>query len=243
VEGAVALMREHAAADRPDLLNKASRFRGVYKVKVKYAKAKPWAAKIQVTEDGKRRIIHIGNFAREEDAARAFDRVNIAKKGHANAKTNFPVAEYRAEWARLEALGVKGAVALMREHAAAERPEAMNKASRFRGVSKAKRRKTKPWKAQIKVTEDGKRRVITIGSFAREEDAACAFDRVSIAAKGHAKAKTNFPVVKYRAEWAELEALGVDKAVARDRQQTRQGLRPLGTEGLKHFSIFVMKSS
>ena len=86
----------------------------------------------------------------EEDAARAFDRVSIAKLGHAKAKTNFPVAEYRAEWAELEALGVDGAAALMREHAAAERQDAMNKASRFRGVSRVKGRKTKPWVAQIK---------------------------------------------------------------------------------------------
>ena len=53
----------------------------------------------------------------------------------------------------LEALGLDGAVAFMREHAAAERPEAMNKVSRFRGVTKEKRRKTKPWSAQIRVTE------------------------------------------------------------------------------------------
>ena len=51
------------------------------------------------------------------------------------AETNFPVADYRAEWAELEALGVNGAVALMQEHAAAEQQEVMNKASRFRGAS------------------------------------------------------------------------------------------------------------
>merc|ERR1711951_305380 len=101
------------------------------------------------TEDGKRRQIYIGTFAREEDGARAFDRVSIAELGHAKAETNFPAAEYRAEWARLEALGVDGAVALMREHAAAERPDLENKASRFRGVYKGKKAKTKPWKAQI----------------------------------------------------------------------------------------------
>ena len=76
--------------------------------------------------------------------------------------------------------------------------------------------------AQIQVTENGKGRRIHIGYFAREEDAARAFDRVSIAKLGHAQAKTNFPVVKYRAEWVQLEALGVEGAVARERQQTRQ---------------------
>ena len=91
----------------------ASRFRGVSKFKER--KAKPWAAHIKVTEDGKQRTITIGYFAREEDAARSFDRVNIAKLGHAQAKTNFPVAEYRAKWAELEALGVKRAVAMVRE--------------------------------------------------------------------------------------------------------------------------------
>ena len=85
-----------------------------------------------------------------------------------------------------------------------------------------KGRKTKPWVAQIGVTVDGKQRNIGIGTFAREEDAARAFDRVNIAKLGHAKAKTNFPVVKYRAEWAELEALGTGAAVARKRQRARQ---------------------
>ena len=78
---------------------------------MKNAKAKPWMAQIKVTENGKRRLIYIGTFAREEDAARAYDRVSIANSGHAKAKTNFPVAEYRAEWGQLEALGVDGAAA------------------------------------------------------------------------------------------------------------------------------------
>merc|ERR1712097_21599 len=145
----------------------ASRFRGVKKDKK--AKAKPWKAEIKVTEDGKIRKVHIAYFAREEDAARAFDRVSIAKLGHAEAKTNFPVAEYRAEWGQLEALGVEGVVALMKEHAVAERPDG---ASRFRGVKKDKRAKVKPWSAFITVSEDGKKRSIRIGGFAREEDAA-----------------------------------------------------------------------
>ena len=119
-----------------------------------------------------------------------------------------------------------GATALMREHAAAERQDAMDKASRFRGVHKGKRfrgvHKAKPWSAQIKGTEDGKHRQIHIGYFAREEDAARAYDRVNIAKLGHAKAETNFPVKKYRAEWVQLEALGLKGAVVRERQQTRQ---------------------
>ena len=110
-------------------------------------------------------------------------------------------------------------MALVREHAAVERPE---KASRFRGVYKDMRANAKPWEAQISVTEDGKHRTITIGTFAREEDAARARDRVNIAKLGHAKAKTNFFVAEYRAEWAELEARGVEGAVARERRQGRQ---------------------
>ena len=126
------------------------------------------------------------------------------------------VREYRAKWA-VEALGVDGAAALMRGHAAAERQDVMNMASRFRGVSKDK----KSWHAYIQVTENGKNRRIRIGYFAREEDAARARDRVSIAKLGHAEAKTNFPVAGYRSEWAELEAVGVDTAVARERQRSR----------------------
>ena len=73
----------------------ASRFRGL--TKMKGLKVKPWQAQIYVTEDGKHRKIHIGTFAREEDAARAWDRVSIAKVGHAQAETNFPVEQYREE--------------------------------------------------------------------------------------------------------------------------------------------------
>ena len=68
------------------------------------------------------------------------------------------------EWAELEALGVVGAAVLMKEHAAAERPNAMNMASRFHGVTKDKNAKAKPWRAQIGVTEDGKNRTINIGT-------------------------------------------------------------------------------
>ena len=183
-------------------------------------------AKINVTEDGKGRRIHIGSFAREEDAARAFDRVSIARLGHAKAPTNFPVAQYREEWAELEALGVGGAAELMKGHAAAERQDVMDKASQFRGVSKANGGKgPKPWRAQIKVTEDGKHRQINIGTFAREEDAARAFDRVNIARLGHAQAKTNFPVAQYREEWAELEALGVGAAAAREKLNSYESNR------------------
>ena len=198
-----------------------SRFWGVTKANGGKG-AKPWAAQIYVTKDGKHRQIHIATFSRDEDAARAYDRVSIAKLGHAKAKTNFPVAQYREEWAELEALGVEGAVALMREHAAAERVEVMNKVSRFRGVTKEKKSNIKPWRAKIWFTEDSKHRKIHIGYFAREEDAACVWDRVIIAKLGHAKAKTNFPVAEYRAEWAELGALGAGAAVARERQQARQ---------------------
>ena len=65
----------------------------------------------------KHRRISIALFAREQDAARAYDRVSIAKLGHAEAETNFPVAEYRAEWTELERLGVDGAVARERQRA------------------------------------------------------------------------------------------------------------------------------
>ena len=79
-------------------------------------RSKPWKAQINVTEDGKKsRLIGVAYFAREEDAARAFDRVSIARLGHAGAETYFPVAEYRDEWAELEALGVDGAVTRVRQ--------------------------------------------------------------------------------------------------------------------------------
>ena len=108
-------LSENAAADRVDVMSKTSRFRGIYKDKM--AISKPWMAKIGVTEDGKGRQIRIASFAREEDAARAYDRVRIAKLGHAEANTNFPAKEYREEWAELEALGVDAAAARERQRA------------------------------------------------------------------------------------------------------------------------------
>ena len=98
-------------------------------------------------------------------------------------------------------------------------------ASRFRGVSKANGGKgAKPWLAAISVKEAeyGKYKKFHIGTFAREEDAARAYDRVSIAKLGHPKAKTNFPVAEYRDAWGQLEALGVDAAAACERQRAQQ---------------------
>ena len=45
----------------------------------------------------------------------AYDRVNIAKLGHAEANTNFPAAEYRDEWELLEAVGAAKAVEALRD--------------------------------------------------------------------------------------------------------------------------------
>ena len=80
---------------------------------MKGGKAKPWKAEIRVARDGKSTPRTIAYFAREEDAARAYDRVRIAKlgPGGAGVKSNFPMEEYRAEWARLMALGADGALA------------------------------------------------------------------------------------------------------------------------------------
>ena len=53
----------------------------------------------------------------------------------------------------------------MREHAAAERPDGITKASRFRGVSKANGGTgPKPWTSRISVTKNGNLRSINIGT-------------------------------------------------------------------------------
>ena len=108
------------------------------------------------SEEGKGRQIHISYFAQEEEAARAFDRVNIAKLGHAKAETNFPLADYRADWARLEALGLEGAVAQEREQAAARRGPGARKMPKFklRAAGKA------PGKPKAKSPPQGARRAV-----------------------------------------------------------------------------------
>ena len=92
-----------------------------------------------------------------------------------------------------------------------------------KGVSRDKRRQAKPWGAYIHVTKDGKKnRKIGIAHFAKEEDAARAYDRVSIAKHGHGKAPTNFPITDYRDEWTELETQGVDEVVACERRRAHR---------------------
>ena len=92
-----------------------------------------------------------------------------------------------------------------------------------KGVSRDKRRQAKPGGAYIHVTKDGKKnRKIGIAHFAKEEDAARAYDRVSIAKHGHGKAPTNFPITDYRDEWTELETQGVDEVVACERRRAHR---------------------
>jgi len=59
-----------------------------------------------------------------------------------------------------------------------------DKAARFRGGSRFEGRKTEPWKAGIDVTADSEGGHFNVGCFAREEDAARAWDRVNIAKLG-----------------------------------------------------------
>ena len=58
---------------------------------------------------------YVGCFSTEEAAARAHDRAAIAACGHGEAVLNFPAAEYRAEWAALEALGLERALQHVKE--------------------------------------------------------------------------------------------------------------------------------
>ena len=68
-----------------------------------------------------------------------------------------------------------------------------------------------------------------VGCFSTEEAAARAHDRAAIAACGHGEAVLNFPAAEYRAEWAALEALGLERALQHVKETPSRSARPSGS--------------
>jgi Mg-chelatase subunit ChlI len=123
---------------------------------------------VRLTDPLTKRHRHIGNFASEEDAARAYDCAAVQAHGP-SAKRNFPG----------EPISVPPATV------GEERKQ--RSGSHYLGVSWNKA--SSSWRVQM--TVQGKRK--HIGYYASEEDAARAYDRAAVQLGSDAKKKLNFP--------------------------------------------------
>lgn len=153
----------------------------------------------------------VGYFDTEDAAARAYDRAAISLLGRdsANIVTNHPMEEYANE--DLPNLVGKGRdvvkLALRSERGKRKLPRGRNAAgksrtSQYQGVCASNRRNQ--WQARILL--DGK--MVHLGYFAAEDQAARVFDRVNLALHG-ARATTNFDAASYsQEEVASLCGLG-----------------------------------
>mmetsp|Transcript_25304 Transcript_25304/g.45119 ORF Transcript_25304/g.45119 Transcript_25304/m.45119 type:complete len:451 (-) Transcript_25304:137-1489(-) len=148
-------------SDNSGVTLKSSQFKGVHWDKTK---AK-WVGYIHV--HGKKH--HLGYFAQEEDAARAYDRESLRCRG---ITKNFPSSEYDPSELNQDP----------------EPRKALEKSSRYIGVSWNKLRRK--WAARIIV--DG--RSLHLGHYVQEVDAARAYDKVCLKSRGTTK---NFATEEY----------------------------------------------
>jgi 5-hydroxyisourate hydrolase-like protein (transthyretin family) len=178
-----------------------SRFRGVCLEK----KSGRWMS--EITIDNK--STYLGRFDKEEEAARAYDRVSIWCKIHGKTKhggyvLNFDSSDYAGEEAALTAIDTMEAmVKKIREDAARACCATASASSTFRGVSLEK--KSGRWVSQITIDNKNTR----LGTFDEEDEAARAYDRFSIWCKTHGTIKTgsfklNFDSNNYADEEEEL---------------------------------------
>jgi len=151
----------------------SSKYRGVCRTKC--SKSKPW--QVQIWIDGKYK--YFGYHATEEEAARA----NDAEGARHGRELNFP-----EEWKNVEDIEAKYEALSYKKG----KCKASSSSSKYRGVSRHKGSKSKPWEAQIYI--DGKREYL--GYYATEEEAARAHD----AEGARLGQELNFPE-----EWKDVE--------------------------------------
>jgi hypothetical protein len=178
-----------------------SKFKGVSLVQ----KSGRW--KSEITIDNKKTLL--GTFDKEDEAAHAYDRMSIwckihGKMKHGGYKLNFDSSNYTGEEAALMAVDTMEAmVTKIREVAVRAGGATTCGLSTFRGVCLEK--KTGRWKSLIMI--DNKNTYLS--TFNKEEEAARAYDRMSIWCKIHGKTKhrgykLNFDSSNYADEEEEL---------------------------------------
>lgn len=142
-------------------LRRTSRFKGVYRRK-RAASARPWYAETRVAG----RLVFVGAWASERDAALAHDRAALYY-GCARSSLNFPRMARRLRPASVEAL-----------RAECERARNEQTSSRFRGVTWLEKQRC--WRARITVGGE----LCHLGVFADDVEAARAYDEAAARAFG-----------------------------------------------------------
>jgi 5-hydroxyisourate hydrolase-like protein (transthyretin family) len=210
----------------------SSRFRGVRLVK----KSGRW--KSEITIDNKK--THLGIFDMEDEAARAYDRVSIWCRTHGKTKKggyklNFDSSNYADEEAALQGVDTMEAmVTEIREVAARADGAAASEMSRFRGVILEK--KSGRWRS--KITIDNKKSYL--GTFDEEDEAARAYDRVSVWCKIHGKRKQggyklNFDSSNYAGEEAALRGVNTTEAMVKEIKEAAARTGGAAASGMSRF--------
>jgi len=177
------------------------RYRGVGKA------AGRWRACIQMDS----KLVSLGTYATEEQAAVAYDKAALFKRGSA-AKLNFPRENYADDAKMLAEVTWDELVAALRWEAreASKGPEF----SKFRGVF---RTPSGRWQVSLYVN----RRTVSLGAHATEEEAASVYDKAELYRRGSA-AKLNFPRRDYTEDSRKLAELSWDEVVAAFRLEARR---------------------
>jgi hypothetical protein len=131
--------------------------------------------------------VYLGGYAREEEAARAYDKAAIKYWG-ANANLNFPRADYASAETEIAGTATAQFVAQLRRGSTGF----SRGASRFRGVTRHHQHGR--WEARIGRVLGN--RYLYLGTFASEEEAARAYDVAALRHRGP-KAVTNFARESY----------------------------------------------
>lgn len=165
--------------------------------------------------------VSVGYFDTEDAAARAYDRAAISLLGRdsANIVTNHPLEEYAGEDLPNLVGKARDVVKLAlrsergKHKASRTRAGSKGRTSQYQGVCASNRRNQ--W--QTRVLMDGK--MVHLGYFATEDEAARVFDRVNLALHGK-DANTNFDATTYGQE--EVAAL---RGLSREELQRALGVR------------------
>jgi hypothetical protein len=131
--------------------------------------------------------VYLGGYAREEEAARAYDKAAIKYWG-ARANLNFPRADYASAESEIAGTATAQYVAQLRRGSTGF----SRGASRFRGVTRHHQHGR--WEARIGRVLGN--RYLYLGTFASEEEAARAYDVAALRHRGP-KAVTNFARESY----------------------------------------------
>ena len=138
--------------------------------------------------------VYLGGYAREEEAARAYDKAAIKYWG-ANANLNFPRSDYVTCESEIANTATAQLVAQLRRGSTGF----SRGASRFRGVTRHHQHGR--WEARIGRVLGN--RYLYLGTFASEEEAARAYDVAALRHRGP-KAVTNFARESYASGCATL---------------------------------------